>query len=85
MHNIIGKMLINENFIEKNNGFTNLQINNATVSSKICPATILANNRRAKLTDRKTKLINSINAKKGTNANGIPDTKNSEINARPLS
>jgi hypothetical protein len=49
-------------------------MNSATVSNKMCPATILANSRKAKLTLLKIKLINSINAENGTKTKGIPDT-----------
>ena len=47
------------------------------IFSKVWPATMLANNRTPKDTDRATYEINSIKTNKGTKAKGVPEgTKN---------
>jgi hypothetical protein len=60
-----------------------LYTDKATVSNKICPATIFANNRKARLTDLKTKEINSIKIKKGLNLKGTPGTKKNSKKRSP--
>lgn len=55
---------------------TNLNVKNKIQSNKMCPATILANNRKDKLNTLKVEDKNSINGKKNNNGVEAPCGQN---------